>query len=214
MRAALVNRILGRVPANRPTVTHGRKYRLLPRLLDDISMPPLGLTAPRSWFSTLGFAVAWLPLMLACSPLADRIAARWVPQPPTLSVFRALQQSRSKLILGIVMAWVLGGFLEELIFRGVVLQSVERLVSPWLVRPMAAGIAVCVAAAGAGLIHLYQGLRAAIVITQLSVLFGLLFVVSGHNLWAAVLCHGLYDTIAFIRFAGRKSRYSKFEGDL
>ena len=177
-------------------------------------MPPLGLTAPRSWFSTLGFAVAWLPLMLACSPLADRIAARWVPQPPTLSVFRALQQSRSKLILGIVMAWVLGGFLEELIFRGVVLQSVERLVSPWLVRPMAAGIAVCVAAAGAGLIHLYQGLRAAIVITQLSVLFGLLFVVSGHNLWAAVLCHGLYDTIAFIRFAGRKSRYSKFEGDL
>jgi uncharacterized protein len=182
-------------------------------LLDDAPMPPLGLTAHRSWFSTIAFAVAWLALMLACSPLADRLATRCVARPPTLSAFRALQQSTSKLIVGIVMAWLLGGFLEELIFRGIVLQSVERLLSPWLARPMAAGIAICVAAAGAGLIHLYQGLRAAIIVTQLSVLFGLLFVVSGYNLWAVVLCHGMYDTIAFIRFAQRKSRYSKLGGD-
>lgn len=31
-------------------------------------------------------------------------------------------------------------------------------------------------------------------------------------LWLAViLCHGLYDTIAFIRFANKTSKYSKFE---
>jgi len=78
---------------------------------------------------------------------------------------------------------------------------------------MATGIVVCIAAAGAGLIHLYQGPRAVIIITQLSVLFGLLFVISGYNLWAVVLCHGLYDTIAFIRFANKKSKYSKLDGD-
>jgi membrane protease YdiL (CAAX protease family) len=72
---------------------------------------------------------------------------------------------------------------------------------------MATLIAVCAAAWGAGLIHLYQGLRAAIIITQLSV-FGCLFIVSGHNLWAVILCHGLYDTIAFVRFAKNKSKYS------
>ena len=116
-------------------------------------------------------------------------------------------------MIAIVVAWVLGGFLEELIFRGIILQSVEALVSAWLVAPMAAGIAVCTAAIGAGLIHLYQGLRAAVIITQLSVLFGLLFVVSGHNLWAVILCHGLYDTIAFVRFANKKSNYSRLEGD-
>lgn len=155
----------------------------------------------------------WLALMLAYSPLADRIATRWVDKPPTLDAFRALQQSRIKLVIGIVAAWVLGGFLEELIFRGIILQSIEALVSAWLAAPVATGIAVCAAALGAGLIHLYQGLRAAIMVTQLSVLFGLLFVVSGHNLWAVILCHGLYDTIAFVRFANKQSKYSKLDAD-
>ena len=28
-----------------------------------------------------------------------------------------------------------------------------------------------------------------------------------------MLCHGLYDTVAFIRFANKKSKYSNLEGD-
>ena len=48
-----------------------------------------------------------------------------------------------------------------------------------------------------------------VIIVQLSVLFGVLFVASGYDLWAAILCHGLYDTIAFVRFASGKSRYAK-----
>jgi len=89
----------------------------------------LGLSTSVSWLSTIGFAVAWLALMLAYSPLADRLATRWVDKPPTLDAFRALQQSGSKLLIGIVVAWVLGGFLEELIFRGIILQSIEALVA-------------------------------------------------------------------------------------
>jgi CAAX protease family protein len=180
---------------------------------DHASMVKLGLGTPVSWLWTVGLAVAWLALMLAYSPLADRLATRWVDKPPNLNAFRALQQSRIKLLIGIVVAWVLGGFLEELVFRGIVLQSIEVSLSAWLIAPIAAGAAVCAAAAGAGVVHLYQGLRAAIIITHLSVLFGLLFVVSGHNLWAVILCHGLYDTIAFVRFANKKSRYSTLEGD-
>ena len=30
-----------------------------------------------------------------------------------------------------------------------------------------------------------------------------------HSTGAAILCHGLYDTIAFVRFASGKSRYAK-----
>lgn len=147
--------------------------------------------------------------MLSYSPLADRLATRLVAKPPTLGAFRALQQSRVKLLLGIVVAWILGGFLEEVIFRGIILQSIRAMMSAWLSTPVATVIAVSAAAGGAGVLHLYQGLRAAIIITQLSVLFGVLFVISGYNLWAVILCHGLYDTIAFIRFANKKSSYSE-----
>ena len=183
-------------------------YTAVAIVRDGVSLRELGLGIPIPWLTTIGFAVVWLALLLAYSPLADKVATRWVKEPPNLEAFRVLQESRSKLVAAIAVAWVLGGFLEELTFRGIVLQSIEALASGWLVKPMAIGIAVCTAAAGAGLIHLYQGLRAAIIVTQLSVLFGLLFVVNGHNLWAVMLCHGLYDTVAFVRFAKKKSKYS------
>jgi membrane protease YdiL (CAAX protease family) len=72
----------------------------------------------------------------------------------------------------------------------------------------AATVAVLVAAACAAVGHLYQGRRAAVVILQLSTLLGVLMVVSGHNLWAVILCHGLYDTVAFVRYATGRSRYA------
>jgi membrane protease YdiL (CAAX protease family) len=83
----------------------------------------------------------------------------------------------------------------------------------WLIEPIAAGVAVCLVALGAGLMHAYQGPRAMVIVTQLSVLFGVLFVVSGYNLWAVMLCHGLYDTVAFVRFASKKSKYSDLDRD-
>jgi hypothetical protein len=175
----------------------------------NVSLDELGLSVPHSWPLTLGFALAGLAVMLACSPLADRLASRWFAKPPTLDAFRAIQQSRAKLIAGILAAWVLGGILEELIARGIVLGSIRALLAPWTGGAIAAGAGVIIAAAGAGLMHFYQGPRAVLIIAQLSVLFGALFVLSGYNLWAVILCHGLYDTIAFVRFANKNSKYSK-----
>ncbi|HEV3257458.1 MAG TPA: CPBP family intramembrane glutamic endopeptidase [Gemmataceae bacterium] len=188
-------------------------YTLAAFAYGEVTLGDLGLGIPDSWLPTIGLALAWLGLMLACSPLADWLATRWIDKPPTLESFRALQQSRAKLIAGIVVAWVLGGILEELVFRGIVLRSVESGLTAWLGGPIATPVAVCVAALGAGVIHFYQGPRAVIIITQLSILLGVLFVVSGYNLWAVMLCHGLYDTVAFVRFANKTSKYSKLDGD-
>ena len=168
---------------------------------------------PASWLSTLAFAVAWLLVMLAYSPVADPLAARLIAVPPKLAAFRFLQQSRSKLLIGIALACIYGGFLEEVIFRGFVQRALEALLVPRLFAPMGIGLAICAPALAAGIVHLYQGVRAAIIIAQLSALFGVLFVISEHDLWAVVLCHGLYDTIAFIRFANRKSKYAQFARD-
>lgn len=173
------------------------------------SLQTLGLGPPADWVSTVLTALAWLGLMLAYSPLADRIATRLVATPPQLSVFRGLQESRSRLIMGIILAWVFGGFLEELLLRGILLPWMEARLSAWIPAAMVAIIAVFAVAVVAGFLHLYQGLRAAIIVAQLSVLFGFLAIITRHNLWPVILCHGMYDTIAFIRFANKKSKYSK-----
>jgi len=169
----------------------------------------LGLSGPRSWLATVGAAVAWTALLLAYSPVADALARRRFPARPNLTAFEPLQQSRLKLAVGIVIAWVLGGLLEEVVLRGVVLQSVDAWLAPVAPKAVAAAVAVVAAALGAGVLHLYQGPRAVLVVVQLSAPLGVLMVVSGHNLWTVVICHGLYDTVAFIRFANRTSRYAE-----
>jgi membrane protease YdiL (CAAX protease family) len=178
-----------------------------------VSADELGLAIPSRPLVTIGLVLVWLALMLAYSPLADSLATRWFAKPPTLQSFRAIQQSTVKLVAGILVAWVLGGILEELAFRGIVLRSIALWLAAGLGVPLAALVAVWVAAFGAGVIHFYQGPRAVAIIVQLSVLFGGLFVISGYNLWAVMLCHGLYDTVAFIRFGNKKSKYSNLEGD-
>ena len=176
-----------------------------------VTLDELGLGSSHPWWSTLGFALGGLGLMLAASPLADRLATRWVHAPPTLEAFSMIQQSKSRLVAGILAAWLLGGVLEELLARGIVLKSVESILTIWLMPPLAAGLAVILAAIGAGLIHSYQGHRAVLIITQLSILLGVLFVLSGYNLWPVMLCHGMYDTIGFVRYAAKKSKYSDLD---
>jgi hypothetical protein len=171
-------------------------------------MPDLGLNAPHSWLWTGAWGLGWCALMLAFSPIADRAASLLVKTPPNLTAFRALQQSVWKLILGIAIAWALGGFIEEIVFRGVVLNVVRDALAARLPLSIATAFAVLIAAVGAAAFHFYQGLRAVLIVGQLSVLFGLLYVASGGNLWAVILCHGLYDTVAFIRFATKTSKYS------
>jgi membrane protease YdiL (CAAX protease family) len=162
-------------------------------------------------FHRLSFAVVGLAIALAFSPVADKLAGAMVRTPPTLGVFRALQRSTKALVLGIVLAWVLGGFVEEYLLRALLLRAVEDGLSDTMPRWLTSSIAVCVAALAAGVGHLYQGRRGALIIAQLSLIFGGVYVVSGHDLATVVLCHGLYDTIAFVRFAAKRSKYSGLE---
>ncbi|MCC6918255.1 MAG: CPBP family intramembrane metalloprotease [Alphaproteobacteria bacterium] len=173
----------------------------------------LGLALPASWLATLAWAAGWTALMFAYSPVADRLARQVFAAPPTLKAFRAIQHSAAKLIAGIAIAWLLGGFFEELVFRGVLLRAVEAGLGGWLPSWLASAVAIAAAAIGAGIVHWYQGPRAMVIITQLSMLFGLLFVLTGHNLYAVILAHGFFDTIAFVRFARGTSRYAKLGAD-
>lgn len=175
-------------------------------LLGRATLNDFGLEPQTPWWMTLAWAAGGTLVMLAWSPLADRIAKRFYSEPPKLDAFNVIQKGLPQLVGGIVVAWILGGFMEELVFRGVVLNFTEAMLGPVIGTWPAAVIAIVLAALGAGLCHAYQGPRAMGIITQLSVLFGVLYVASGYNLWAAILCHGFYDTIAFIRFAMKKSK--------
>lgn len=184
-------------------------YAGLGLVLGWTTLPALGL-GPAPLAGTILAALLWLLVMLGASPIADRFASALFSKPPTLGAFKTLQQSKVGLVAGIALAWLLGGVLEELALRGLILRAVETGLAPLGLTASLAGI--WLSALAAWVLHLYQGPRAALIIAILSQLFGGLFIISGHNLWAVMLCHGLYDTVAFIRFAMGKSKYSRPAG--
>ena len=76
---------------------------------------------------------------------------------------------------------------EEFIVRGYLLQQVTRWTN-------SAAVGVCATALLFGCMHLYQGAAAAITITAMGLLYGIVAVARG-NLWAVIVAHFLQDAV-------------------
>ena len=157
-----------------------------------------GLARPKSWGRmillgigvTLGMIVAFTFLM----PLITQ--AFPVPQVDN-SRFDILHGNLPNLILNVVAAWFTAAFLEELLWRGylmnrlVDLQGKETKLA-WVIALVASAIIF-------GLAHTYQGLGGVIKIATFGLLFGAAFLTVRRNLWLVIIAHALLDTIGFIQ---------------
>jgi len=99
------------------------------------------------------------------------------------------------LLLLLPSVWLLGGFGEEIFFRGLLLTLVAQLLggsrSAWLAAVLIQGVAF-------GLAHSYQGPVQAISIGIGGVVYGGAFVLAGRNLWPVIVAHGVNDTLGLI----------------
>lgn len=117
-----------------------------------------------------------------------------------LSAFEALEGDPVSLLAGLAVAWTVAAFGEELLFRGFLLNLVREMVPPEGDRGGARswGVALVVTSVLSGPGHAYQGPTGMILTGILALGFGIAYLVAGRNLWAAILTHGLYDTIGFV----------------
>lgn len=96
-------------------------------------------------------------------------------------------------VLFILLGWILGGFFEEIIFRGYVQKRLAILfgdtTKAWLLAAVLASIVF-------GFVHNYQGPSGIITTALIAFLFGLIFTFNKNNLMVLVLTHGIYNTIA------------------
>jgi hypothetical protein len=96
------------------------------------------------------------------------------------------------LLLWLALGWAVGGFLEELVFRGFLIQVGTRL---------PAGRALPVAdrrrqRGRVGLSHLYQGLSGVFETGAIGLLLAVVFVASRRDLRLTTLVHGFVNTIS------------------
>ncbi|UCE25761.1 MAG: CPBP family intramembrane metalloprotease [Candidatus Zixiibacteriota bacterium] len=110
-----------------------------------------------------------------------------------LSEFSQLEGSLPNYVLFILLGWILGGFCEEIIYRGYVLKRLAVIFGntnkAWLLSAIIASIVF-------GFAHGYQGPSGIIATGMIALLFGIIFIFNKNNLMVLVLTHGIYNTIA------------------
>ena len=93
------------------------------------------------------------------------------------------------------MVWTLAAFGEELVYRGYLTNRIAELVDAkrarWVVSLLASSTLF-------GAVHYYQGASGVIATGLCGLLYGTLYLVSGHNLWLPIVAHGVLDGVACV----------------
>lgn len=117
------------------------------------------------------------------SGINDVMSGRFANLPGNIPVF----------IFWLGVAWIIGGFTEELLFRGFMIQRFEKLYQKL---PFAIGLAVLTQALIFGQQHYYyQGLMGFFATATIGLFSGIIYVLGKRKLWPLILSHGLANTL-------------------
>ncbi len=160
-----------------------------------------GLIRPTRWGRYVLIAVGILIVSLAFDtvvrPLLDPVVAHVTGANPKLAeqTFASLKGNLPVLLFLLPLAWLFGGFGEEMLFRGFMMTRIAQLLgeSRW-----AWTAAVFIQAIPFALGHGYQGPVGIVAVYVAALITGAGSLVFGRNLWPVIIAHGLQDSLAFV----------------
>lgn len=154
----------------------------------------LGLGKPKNWWLQI---VIFIGLYFAFQLFARYLSPEIVKlgERPNISHLMSLKGNLPGLVLALVVVWITAAFLEELIFRGFLLNAIDKLLgsNKWSVWP-----SVLISAVIFGAVHAYQGITGILITGSIGFIFGVAFIINGRRLWPLMLMHGIIDTISFV----------------
>ena len=154
-----------------------------------------GLRLPSRWQRVAAVGVAWGVAMwllefFVTMPLLRELLGYW----PDLTAFNDIVGNAPLLAIYLALNWVLAAFGEETVWRGYALPRAAEFLGTgsraWI-------LALVLVNTAFGLAHLYQGPSGVIQATVGGVLLGVLYLVTGRNLLAPILAHGIGNSIDF-----------------
>jgi membrane protease YdiL (CAAX protease family) len=160
------------------------------------SFAMIGLGIPASWpgviLGGLGLgAVLSLLSMTLVEPLIERITK----VPHDVSAVEGVRGSWKSLLGWLVMVWVVVALIEEGLYRGFLMTELVHVTGTGL---LGLGISLVISSVVFSLSHSYQGRSGTWSTGIIGSLLGLIFILSGFNLWLAIFTHGFIDTISLI----------------
>jgi len=156
-----------------------------------------GLTRPKSWWKTVAWAFGAAAVLQVGGELVVGPLVHWIwPAPEHVSnVIRSAALGWRQALINLLIVWTFAAFGEELSYRGYLLTRAADIF-----RRSNAGyiVALLVVAVLFGLGHFYKGPAGVLDSTYSGVVLGCAYLLSGRNLWAAILAHGIADTFALL----------------
>lgn len=93
----------------------------------------------------------------------------------------------------LLVSWIVGGFTEELLFRGFLINRFEKLFKKV---PFAVGIAIVIQALIFGQQHMYYlGVTGLVETGIIGIVSGAIYIICGRRLWPLIISHGLANTL-------------------
>lgn len=159
------------------------------------SWTDFGLGRPDRVWATILIAIGlFMAKLLIVQPLAD-LGAQFIELPKAdHGVFEHIYGNLPALVGWLAIAWGIGGFAEEFIFRGFLMRRVADILSGgawgW-------AIALFVQAIIFGALHYYLGPAGVVSATFSAFFYGLFFITAGRSLWPVIIVHAVWDSLAF-----------------
>ena len=155
----------------------------------------LGLRRAKPWRLFLAVLAGFAASLLFVAAAKKGLQAWGVSASPDYSMFAPLRGNLELYLFFLIpVTWGAAAFGEEMLFRGFYLDAVRRLlvIEGWA----ATLVAVLLQAALFGTLHLYQGAAGATTAGAIGLAFGIAWWIAGRNLWAGILLHGIFDSLA------------------
>ncbi len=154
-----------------------------------------GLIKPESLWKTLLVAIIAYVAVMGTITVAASFVLNVLGERPDVSRFNNIQSNLPLLLLWLLLSWIIGGFGEELIFRGFLM---NRLAQVFGGTRVAWAAALVLQAVIFGLGHSYQGAIGIIVTGVTGLAMGAIYLIVKRRLWIPIIRHGINDSVGFI----------------
>ncbi|MGA3014549.1 MAG: CPBP family intramembrane glutamic endopeptidase [Bacteroidales bacterium] len=149
--------------------------------------------------STFLTVFIWVIALIIMSFFLRHLITSLIHKGPDLGAFKSVRGNFTALLMGLAVAWIFGGFCEEIFFRGFLMNVIYKIL-PGSDRNSRVkwGLALVITSILTGFGHSYQGITGMILTGIIALCFGSIYLTNNRNLWPGILTHGIYDSIAFI----------------
>jgi membrane protease YdiL (CAAX protease family) len=159
------------------------------------SIADIGFRRPKSWVSTIliSFLLAViieLSFQIFVNPFLEFITNTKID----LSPFEGIRGNLLSFLSMLLVGWLIGGFVEEIIFRGYMITRLRKILGNSL---LSLFFILILTSVPFGLSHLYQGASGMLSTGLIAFIFGIIFIKSKYNLWLPIFTHGFVNTVGF-----------------